>query len=117
MIRHFGDRRMFALVSATHPGVAEPLWAFISVRSGRAALAVQPEQLDLSAILDALSDPVSRSIVLRLAEYGSANCSNSYDMGSKISLTGHHTCIADRGQQGGAGRQPRWWVSRSGPAE
>jgi hypothetical protein len=59
------------------------------------ACGIQPEQLDLSAILDALSDPVPRSIVLRLAEYSSANCSNSYDMGSKINLTGHHACIAD----------------------
>jgi hypothetical protein len=43
------------------------------------ACGIQPEQLDLSAILDAVSDPVRRSIVLRLAEYGSANCSNSYE--------------------------------------
>jgi DNA-binding transcriptional ArsR family regulator len=57
----------------------------------------EPEQLDLSAILDALSDPVRRGIVLRLAECGQACCSAFVDMGSKTNLTYHNARLREAG--------------------
>jgi DNA-binding transcriptional ArsR family regulator len=57
----------------------------------------EPEQLDLSAVLDALSDPVRRGIVLRLAERGSGPCSTFLDMGSKTNLTYHLARLREAG--------------------
>jgi Predicted transcriptional regulators len=57
----------------------------------------EPEQLNLSAILDALRDPVRRSIVLRLAECGSDCCSSFLDMGSKTNLTYHVARLREAG--------------------
>jgi DNA-binding transcriptional ArsR family regulator len=57
----------------------------------------EPEQLDLSGVLDALSDPVRRGIVLRLAERGSNPCSAFLDMGSKTNLTYHLARLREAG--------------------
>ncbi len=57
----------------------------------------EAEQLDLSAILDALSDPVRRGIVLRLAELGEGRCSAFLDMGSKTNLTYHLARLRESG--------------------
>ena len=44
---------MFALVSATHPGVAEPLWAFISVKSAtKSSLGFSDNALNVPPLLE-----------------------------------------------------------------
>jgi DNA-binding transcriptional ArsR family regulator len=55
------------------------------------------EQIDLSAVLDAMSDPTRRDIVLRLAELGEENCSAFLDLGSKTNLTYHYGRLREAG--------------------
>lgn len=55
------------------------------------------EQIDLSAVLDAMSDPTRRDIVLRLAEVGEENCSAFLDFGSKTNLTYHYGRLREAG--------------------
>ena len=56
-----------------------------------------PEQIGLSAIYDALSDPVRRGIVLRLAEEGELNCSSFSELGSKTNLSYHLARLRESG--------------------
>ncbi|MCW3061740.1 MAG: ArsR family transcriptional regulator [Capsulimonas sp.] len=46
------------------------------------------EEIDLSDVLNALSDPVRREIVVRLAEH-ELSCSSFADCGSKTNLSYH----------------------------
>ena len=55
------------------------------------------EQIDLSAVLDAMSDPTRRDIVLRLVELGEVNCSGFADFGSKTNLTYHYARLREAG--------------------
>ena len=70
---------------------------FYLLRMARPLHHPEPAQLDLSAILDALSDPVRRGIVLRLAECGPHRCSAFLDMGSKTNLTYHTARLREAG--------------------
>lgn len=55
------------------------------------------EQIDLSAVLDAMSDPTRRDIVLRLVELGEGNCSGFLEFGSKTNLTYHYARLREAG--------------------
>ncbi|PZM15077.1 ArsR/SmtB family transcription factor [Rhizobium tubonense] len=55
------------------------------------------EQIDLSAVLDAMSDPTRRDIVLRLVEVGEENCSGFSEFGSKTNLTYHYARLREAG--------------------
>jgi DNA-binding transcriptional ArsR family regulator len=55
------------------------------------------EQLDLSLILDTLSDPIRRKIVVRLASCGSAACSSFADFAPKTNLSYHFTRLREAG--------------------
>lgn len=55
------------------------------------------EQLSLSAVLEALSDPVRRSIAVRLADRGEARCSSFLDLASKALLTYHLSRLREAG--------------------
>ena len=55
------------------------------------------DQIDLSAVLDALSDPTRRDIVLYLAEHGEENCSGFSTLGSKTNLTYHYARLREAG--------------------
>ena len=55
------------------------------------------EQIDLSTVLDAMSDPTRRDIVLRLVELGEGNCSGFSELGSKTNLTYHYARLREAG--------------------
>ncbi|MDQ0469503.1 ArsR/SmtB family transcription factor [Labrys wisconsinensis] len=55
------------------------------------------EQIELSAVLDALSDPIRRSIVLGLAEIGEQNCSSFNGLSAKTNLTYHYVRLREAG--------------------
>jgi DNA-binding transcriptional ArsR family regulator len=55
------------------------------------------EQLDLTAILEALSDPIRRAVVGRLAAQNEANCSAFLDCGSKTNMTYHLARLREAG--------------------
>ena len=55
------------------------------------------DQIDLSTVLDALSDPIRREVVVRLAEMGEANCSSFVDCASKTNLTYHLARLREAG--------------------
>jgi DNA-binding transcriptional ArsR family regulator len=55
------------------------------------------DQIDLSAVLEALSEPTRRDIVLRLLEDGEAICSNFNDCAPKSNLTYHFARLREAG--------------------
>ncbi|SFO88994.1 DNA-binding transcriptional regulator, ArsR family [Variovorax sp. OK605] len=55
------------------------------------------EQIGLSGIYDALSDPVRREMVLALAEMGEQNCSSFLGLGSKTNLSYHFARLRGSG--------------------
>jgi DNA-binding transcriptional ArsR family regulator len=55
------------------------------------------EQLALSAVLEALSDPVRRRIAVRLAQDGEDRCSAFLDCASKANLTYHFARLREAG--------------------
>ncbi len=55
------------------------------------------EQIDLSAVLDAMSDPTRRDIVMQLAQLGEENCSAFLSFGSKTNLTYHFGRLREAG--------------------
>jgi DNA-binding transcriptional ArsR family regulator len=55
------------------------------------------DQIDLSAVLEALSEPTRRDIVLRLLEQGEASCSNFNDCAPKSNLTYHLARLREAG--------------------
>jgi DNA-binding transcriptional ArsR family regulator len=55
------------------------------------------EQIDLSAVLDALSDPIRRQVVRRLADGQQFNCSSFVDLSSKTNLTYHLARLREAG--------------------
>jgi len=63
----------------------------------RAVTHPSSEQLDLSMILDTLSDPIRRRIVVRLASCGSAVCSSFADFAPKTNLSYHFTRLREAG--------------------
>ncbi len=54
-------------------------------------------QIDLSAVLDALSDPLRRAIVLHLAEIGEDRCSGLDHLAGKTNLTYHYARLREAG--------------------
>ncbi|WP_201306000.1 ArsR/SmtB family transcription factor [Roseomonas harenae] len=56
-----------------------------------------PEQIDLSAVLDALRDPIRRSIVLMVAEEGEKRCSSFLHCATKTNLTYHVARLREAG--------------------
>jgi DNA-binding transcriptional ArsR family regulator len=67
-----------------------------------AAMSRQPQhpeahQINLSAVYDALSDPVRRQILARLAKEGELNCSAFKDYGSKTQLSYHFARMREAG--------------------
>lgn len=54
-------------------------------------------QIDLSGVLDALSDPVRREIVARLARDGENRCSGFSDCATKTNLTYHVARLREAG--------------------
>jgi DNA-binding transcriptional ArsR family regulator len=57
----------------------------------------EPAQISLSAVYDALSDPVRRAIVVRLADTGEQSCSAFLDYGSKTALSYHLARLREAG--------------------
>jgi len=57
----------------------------------------EPAQISLSAVYDALSDPVRRAIVVRLADLGEQSCSAFLDYGSKTALSYHLARLREAG--------------------
>lgn len=55
------------------------------------------DQIELSAVLDALSDPIRREIVLRLSEAGELRCGAFGDTSSKTNLTYHLARLREAG--------------------
>jgi DNA-binding transcriptional ArsR family regulator len=55
------------------------------------------DQIDLSAVLEALSEPTRRDIVLRLIEEGEAACSALGDCGPKTNLSYHFARLREAG--------------------
>ncbi|MDR3435037.1 helix-turn-helix domain-containing protein [Telmatospirillum sp.] len=55
------------------------------------------DQLDLSLILDALSDPIRRRIVIRLAACDEAVCSSFAEFAPKTNLSYHFTRLREAG--------------------
>jgi len=55
------------------------------------------DQIDLSAVLEALSEPTRRDIVLRLLEDGEAICSTFNDCAPKSNLTYHFARLREAG--------------------
>jgi DNA-binding transcriptional ArsR family regulator len=55
------------------------------------------EEISLSAVYDALSDPVRRLVIVRLAEHGELNCSCFLDYGSKTALSYHLARLREAG--------------------
>jgi DNA-binding transcriptional ArsR family regulator len=56
-----------------------------------------PEQISLSGVFDALSDPMRRLMVARLSEYGELNCSCFLDCGSKTAISYHLARLREAG--------------------
>ncbi|MDB5807237.1 MAG: ArsR family transcriptional regulator [Betaproteobacteria bacterium] len=54
-------------------------------------------QIGLSAIYDALSDPVRRQVIARLAERGELQCSEFLDFASKTALSYHFARLREAG--------------------
>ena len=54
-------------------------------------------QIDLSAVLEALSEPMRRDIVLRLIEEGEAACMAFNDFAPKTNLSYHFTRLREAG--------------------
>jgi DNA-binding transcriptional ArsR family regulator len=54
-------------------------------------------QIDLSAVLEALSDPTRRQILRDLAERGEARCSSFQHLGAKTALTYHFARLREAG--------------------
>jgi DNA-binding transcriptional ArsR family regulator len=55
------------------------------------------DQIDLSAVLEALSEPTRRDVVLRLLEDGDAICSNFNDCAPKSNLSYHLARLREAG--------------------
>lgn len=55
------------------------------------------EQIDLSNVLDALSDPIRRGIVVRLADGLVGPCSSFHESASKTNLTYHLARLREAG--------------------
>jgi DNA-binding transcriptional ArsR family regulator len=55
------------------------------------------DQIELSTVLDAMSDPTRREIVQRLVELGEENCSGFSEFGSKTNLTYHYARLREAG--------------------
>ena len=55
------------------------------------------EAIDLSAVLDALSDPTRRDIMLYLVEHGEENCSGFTSLASKTNLSYHLARLREAG--------------------
>jgi len=55
------------------------------------------EQIDLSAVLDALSDPIRRQIVLRLSQVDEYACSTFNEIASKTSVSYHLARLREAG--------------------
>ncbi|SDR54839.1 transcriptional regulator, ArsR family [Rhizobiales bacterium GAS191] len=55
------------------------------------------DQIDLSSLLDALSDPVRRRIVRRLNEEKEMHCGSFGDEGAKSNLTYHFAKLREAG--------------------
>jgi DNA-binding transcriptional ArsR family regulator len=55
------------------------------------------DQIDLSAVLEALSEPTRRDIVVRLLEDGEAICSAFNDCAPKSNLTYHFARLREAG--------------------
>jgi DNA-binding transcriptional ArsR family regulator len=56
-----------------------------------------PEQISLSALYDALRDPVRRKIILKLSEEGELNCSRFLEHGTKANLSYHFARLREAG--------------------
>jgi DNA-binding transcriptional ArsR family regulator len=54
-------------------------------------------QIDLSAVLDALSEPTRRDIVVRLLEAGEAACQTFDDYAPKTNLSYHYARLREAG--------------------
>ena len=54
-------------------------------------------QIELSAVLDALRDPIRRAIVAMVAEQGAQRCSSFLHCASKTNLTYHITRLREAG--------------------
>jgi DNA-binding transcriptional ArsR family regulator len=66
------------------------------------AMSRQPQhpeahQINLSAVYDALSDPVRRQIFAKLAQEGELNCSGFHDLASKTLLSYHFARMREAG--------------------
>jgi len=55
------------------------------------------EQIDLSAVLEALSEPIRREIVLRLLEQGEAACQVFDNYAPKTNLSYHYARLREAG--------------------
>ena len=55
------------------------------------------DQIDLSAVLEALSEPIRRDMVLRLLADGEAPCQALGDFGSKTNLSYHYARLREAG--------------------
>jgi DNA-binding transcriptional ArsR family regulator len=55
------------------------------------------DQIDLSAVLEALSEPTRRDIVLRLLREGESPCQASYDFAPKTNLSYHFARLREAG--------------------
>jgi DNA-binding transcriptional ArsR family regulator len=55
------------------------------------------DQIQLSAVLDALSDPIRRNIVLSLADDGEQSCSSFTGLCPKTNLTYHYVRLREAG--------------------
>jgi DNA-binding transcriptional ArsR family regulator len=55
------------------------------------------DELDLSKVYDALSDPTRRRILLMLEEQGELNCSSFLVLGSKTSMSYHLARLRESG--------------------
>jgi DNA-binding transcriptional ArsR family regulator len=56
----------------------------------------QRDQIDLSAVLEALSEPIRRDIVLRLLAAGEAPC-QAFDYAPKTNLSYHYARLREAG--------------------
>ena len=55
------------------------------------------DQIDLSAVLEALSEPMRRDIVLRLLDEGESSCQSLGDFCPKTNLSYHHARLREAG--------------------
>jgi DNA-binding transcriptional ArsR family regulator len=55
------------------------------------------DQIELTTVLEALSDPIRREIVLGLSEDGEQNCSAFTDLSAKSNLTYHYVRLREAG--------------------